>query len=363
MHAIHTVRECSEPCEFRFGSDSFAPAARMSRLLPEENVVRTDRLPYLRTAALLLPCLILASLPARCETWPERTVRIITPFGPGISPDAAARIVGEGLAKRWKQAVVVENKPGGDTIVGAQAFLAARDSHTLLFTAQSTFVVVPLLHAKVPYDPIGDANPISLVVEDFLSVVAAPSLQVASLAEFVSLAQQRPAKLNFYAAPGAPYLAYLAFQKRVGIETTFVPYNSPPSAISDLTEGRIHVAVMPLATVLGAAQAGKIKLLAVTNTMRSPAAPHVPTVQELGYSDLSFGGFLGLFAPKDMSAELSGRIASDVSAVLKDPEVVQRLTNVGLIPRGTTPAEWRSILDEQRTKWTAIARANHIQPQ
>src|SRR5947207_1041431 len=102
----------------------------------EENVVRTDRLLYLRTAAVLLPCLILASLPARSETWPERTVRIISPFGPGISPDAAARIVGEGLAKRWKQAVVVENKPGGDTIVGTQAFLAARDSHTLLFTAQ-----------------------------------------------------------------------------------------------------------------------------------------------------------------------------------------------------------------------------------
>jgi tripartite-type tricarboxylate transporter receptor subunit TctC len=325
--------------------------------------VRTNRLLCLSTAALLFVGSTLASLSARCETWPQRTVRIVTPFGPGISPDAAARIVGEALAKRWKQAVVVENKPGADTVVGTQAFLMARDSHTLLFTAQSTFVVIPLLHAKLPYDAIRDANPISLVVEDFLGVVAAPSLKIASLADFVSLAQQKPGQLNFYAAPGAPYLAYLAFQKRVGIETTFVPYNSPSSAIGDLAESRIHVAVMPLAAVLGAVEAGNIRLLGVTNALRSPAAPHVPTVQELGYPDLSFGGFLGLFAPRDMAPEQSERIAADVSAVLKDPEVAQRLTSVGLFARGTTPAEWQSILDEQRARWTAIARANHIQPQ
>jgi tripartite-type tricarboxylate transporter receptor subunit TctC len=324
--------------------------------------VRTYRLPRVWTAALVLTGLSLATQPSRCETWPERTVHIVTPFGPGISPDAAARIVGEALAKRWKQAVVIENKPGGDTMVGTRAFLAARDSHSLLFTAQSTFAVIPLLHAEVPYDPIGDGNPISLVVEDFLSVVAAPSLQVGSLSDFVSVARQGPAKLNFYAAPGAPYLAYLAFQKRAGIETTFVPYNSPPSAIADLSEGRIHIAVMPLASVLGAVHAGKIKLLAVTNAMRSPAAPQVPTVQEAGYPDLSFGGFLGLFAPKDMAPDLRDRIAADVSVVLKDSEVEQRLTSVGLIARGTTPAVWRSILGEQRTKWAAIARANHIEP-
>jgi tripartite-type tricarboxylate transporter receptor subunit TctC len=267
------------------------------------------------------------------------------------------------LAKRWKQAVVIENRPGGDTIVGTQAFLTTRDSHTLLFTAQSTFTVIPLLHAKVPYDPIGDANPISLVVEDFLGIVAAPSLQVESLSDFVSLARQGSAKLNFYAAPGAPYLAYLAFQTRAGIETTFVPYNSPPSAIADLSQGRIDIAVMPLAAVLGAVHAGKLKLLAVTNAVRSPAAPQIPTVQEAGYPELSFGGFLGLFAPKEMAADLRERIAADVRAVLKDPDVEQRLANVGLIARGTTPAVWQSTLSEQRTKWTAIARANNVEPQ
>lgn len=325
--------------------------------------MRTCRLPCLLTAVLSFAGFAFASQPARGEAWPDRTVRIVTPFGPGISPDTAARIVGEALAKRWKQAVIVENKPGADTMAGTQAFLATHDSHTLLFTAQSTFAVIPLLHAKVPYDPIGDANPISLVVEDFLGVVVAPSLQVASLADLVSHARQRPAKLNFYAAPGAPYLAYLAFQKRAGVETIFVPYNNPPSAIGDLAEGRIHLAVMPLAAVLGAVQAGKIRLLAVTNTLRSPAAPNVPTVQEAGYPDLAFGGFLGLFAPKEMPEQRRERIAADVSAVLKDPEVVQRLTSVGLIARGTTPAEWRSILDAQRAKWSAIARANQIQPQ
>jgi tripartite-type tricarboxylate transporter receptor subunit TctC len=203
------------------------------------------------------------------HSWPEHTVRIITPFSPGISVDVAARALADALAKRWKQPVVVENRPGADTTIGTQAFLEMRDGHALLFTTHSTFTVVPLLRAKISYDPIGDAKPISLAVEDFLSVVVTPRLEIGSLAEFVKLAHEQPTKLNFYAVPGAPYLAYLAFQQRVGMATTFVAYNNPVSAISDLSEGRIHIAVLPLASVLGAVQAEKIRLLAVTNAVRT----------------------------------------------------------------------------------------------
>jgi tripartite-type tricarboxylate transporter receptor subunit TctC len=222
---------------------------------------------------------------------------------------------------------------------------------------------VPLLRAKVPYDPVADARPISLAVEDYLSVVVTPSLEVGSLSEFIQLARERPAKINFYAAPGAPYLAYLAFQKRAGLDTTFVAYNSPVNAISDLSEGRIHIAVMPFASVLGAAQAGRIKLLAVTNAQRTPAAPDISTVAEAGYPEFTFGGFLGLFAPKDMPDKLRELIAADVQTALKEPDLQQRLTNIGLIARGTTPAEFQAVIDTQRAKWSAIAREHHIEPQ
>jgi tripartite-type tricarboxylate transporter receptor subunit TctC len=301
--------------------------------------------------------------PASSGTWPERMVRIITPFGPGISPDVAARTLADAFSKRWQQPVVVENRPGADTMLGTQAFLEARDDHALLFTTHSTFTVVPLLRAKVPYDPVGDVRPISLAVEDYLCVAVSRSLEVGSLSDFVKLAREKPTSLNFYASPGAPYLAYLAFQKRAGIETTFVAYNSPVSAISDLSEGRIHIAVMPLASVLGAAQAGKIKLLAVTNAQRTPAVPDIPTVTEAGYPDFTFGGFLGLFAPKDMPGNLRERIAADAHNILKEPDIQARLTNVGLIARGTTPAEFAAIIDAQRTKWSGIARDHNIEPQ
>jgi tripartite-type tricarboxylate transporter receptor subunit TctC len=348
--------------------DSRAWLAQDFRLRPQTPMTRSKeaamgkRSLSLLTAGVLFAAFGMTAEPAWSESWPERTVRIVTPFNPGISVDVAARTLADALAKQWKQPVVVENRPGADTMIGTQAFLDMRDSHALLFTTHSTFTVIPLLRAKVPYDP-ADVKPISLAVEDFLSVVASPKLEIGSLSQFVEMARENPTKLNFYAVPGAPYLAYLAFQKRAGFATTFVAYNSPVSAISDLSEGRIHVAVMPLASVLGAVQAGKVKLLAVTNATRSPAVPDIPTVVEAGYPDFAFGGFLGLFGAKSMPADLCERVASQVRLVLNEPEIQTRLTNVGLITRGTSPAEFATLMDAQRVKWSAIAREHNIEPQ
>jgi tripartite-type tricarboxylate transporter receptor subunit TctC len=306
---------------------------------------------------------LLPSQAAWSEGWPQRPVRIITPFSPGVSPDVAARTLADGLAKRWKQPVVIENRPGADTIIGTQSFIEARDDHTLLFTTHSTFTVIPLLRAKIPYDPVGDMTPISLAVEDFIGVVATPKLQMGSMTELVARAREKPGQLNFYALPGAPYLAYLAFQKRAGIDTTFVAYNNPVGAVSDLSEGRIHIAVMPLASVLGPIHGDKLKLLAITNAEHAPAAPNAPTVAEAGYPDFTFGGFLGLFGPKGMPSDLREQIASDVRDILKQPEIRERLTNVGLIARGTTPAEFAELIGAQRRKWSAIASEHNIEPQ
>lgn len=320
-------------------------------------------LPRLCTSLLACAAFGLVPQSTRADTWPARTVHVVIPFSPGMgSPDAAARMLADGLGKRWKQAVVVENRPGADTMLATRAFLEMHDGHSLLFTTHSTFTVVPLLHTKVPYDPVGDVRPVSLAVEDFLAVVTAPALGVGALSDFVRLARQKPTSLNFYAVPGAPYLAYLAFQKRAGIETTFVAYNNPTNAMADLSEGRIHIAVMPVASVLGAAQAGKIKILAVTNEQRTPAAPDIPTVKEAGYPE-SFGGFLGLFGPKDMPMALREQIASDVRYILREPDVQERLTTVGLIARGTTPAEFERVMDAQRQRWSAVARDHKIEPQ
>jgi tripartite-type tricarboxylate transporter receptor subunit TctC len=271
-------------------------------------------------------------------------------------------LLADELARQWKQTVIVENRAGADHMLAAQTFLGARDSHTLLFTTHSTLTVNPLLHDKLPYDPVRDFAPISLAVEDFLCVAAAPSLGINSLGEAVRLARSKPRELNSYAVPGSPHLSLLAFQKRHGIATTFISYRTPISALADLSEGRIHLAVMPFALVRGQAQGGKIKLLAVTNATRSPAAPTTPTAAEAGFPDLTFGGLLGLFGPRDMPSKTIEPISADVRSTLANPEVKQRLTNLGLLPRGTTPIEFAAILDEQRAKWAAIAREHNIQP-
>lgn len=273
-----------------------------------------------------------------------------------------ARTLAEALSKRWRQAVVVENRPGADHILTVQGLTEARDGHTLLFVTHSALTVNPLLHDKLPYDPVHDILPISLVVDDFLSIVASPALSASSLAEFVAYARAKPRELNFYAVPGSPYLAYLAFEKRVGIETTYVAYRNFMSALPDLSQGRIHVAVMPFAAVRASAQAGTVKLLAVTNAQRTPAAPDVPTVAEAGFPDFTFGGLLGLFGPKDMPLSLRERIASEVRDALREPEIKNRLATLGLVARATTTAEFATILDEQRAKWAAIARDHDIKP-
>ena len=272
------------------------------------------------------------------------------------------RTLAEVLSPKWKQAIVVENRPGGDHILAARAFLDAQDGHTLLFTTHSTLTVNPLLHDRLPYDPVRDFAPITLAVEDFLCVVASPSLAVNSMSELVDLARAKPGALNSYAVPGSPHLSWLAFQSHSGISTTFIAYSGPANVLIDLSEGRIHVALMPLAAVLGQARAGTVKLLAVTNAIRTPAAPETPTFVEAGYANFAFGGLLGLFGPRDMPPELRERISSDVRAALAEPEVKQRLTNRGLVARGTTPAGFSAILDEQRAKWSALARAHDIKP-
>ena len=126
----------------------------------------------LLAAGILVFCFVVFAQPGYAGTWPERAVRITTPFAPGISPDVAARTLADPLAKRWNQAVVVENRPGADTMVGTQAFLNSGDAHGVLFTTHSTFTVIPLLYAKVPYDPVHDMSPITLAVEDYLAIAA-----------------------------------------------------------------------------------------------------------------------------------------------------------------------------------------------
>src|SRR5713101_1847362 len=188
----------------------------------------------LAITVILLPALSLAG------SWPERIVRITTPSAPGSSVDVVARLFAERLAERWRQPVVIDNRPGADGILAVQAFLHANDGHTLLFTFPGIVTVVPLLHESLPYDPVGDLAPISSAAYDFLTVAVTATLPVSSLADLVALAKARPGSLNWAAAPGAPYLTFLEFQRRAGLAMTYTSYRSSAQALPDLIADQIQ---------------------------------------------------------------------------------------------------------------------------
>jgi tripartite-type tricarboxylate transporter receptor subunit TctC len=251
--------------------------------------------------------------------------------------------------------VVVENKPGADGLLAVADFLGARDGHTILFGFTTIVTVNPLLHDKLPYDPLRDIVPISPAVDDFITIAASPSLGVNSLSELVDLARKKPDAINYASVPGGGHFGIIDFQRTNGIAMTFVPYRNPIASITDLIEGRIQIAIMPLSVVLGHAQAGKLTLLAVTSDKRSPAAPDVPTTAEQGSPRFRGLGGLGFFAPKDMPTTQRDFIAEEIAAIVNEPQIQERMINLGYASHSARPEEFEKMLAEQSAWYKSIA--------
>jgi tripartite-type tricarboxylate transporter receptor subunit TctC len=325
----------------------------------EESMRKVQR--SLLALALLAP-FVLAAPPAAAQSWPQRTVKFLLPLGPGSGVDIGARLLADRLAARWGQPVVVENRPGGDAVVAISAFVNANDDHVLLMTPTSSFTAHPYLHDNLPYKPT-DLLPIARVSNTLITIGVPAPLEVASLEQLVALARAQPGKLNWAGVTGALDFLFAGFLQRQGLNMTKVPYRNPVEAASDLAEGRVHMYMSALAIVRPRLQAGKVKLLAVTNTVRAPAAPDVPTVKEAGYGELTFDGLVGLFGPTGMPNELRERIAADIRAVVAaDPVIGERLTATGHILNIGGPAEFGQATQQQRDKVAAIARDLGVKP-
>lgn len=300
--------------------------------------------------------------PAAAQAWPQRTVKLILPLGPGSGSDIGARLFADRLAARWGHPVVVDNRPGGDGFVAITSFIGAHDDHTLLFVPTSTFTAHPILHSKVPYDR-RELVPIARVTNTLITVSVPASLKVGTLAELVARARAMPGSLNRAAITGALDLVMDGFLKGLGLNIAKVPYRDPVQAVTDLAENRIQVYVSALAIVQSQLQAGTVRALALTNRQRAPAAPEIPTVTEAGYPALEFDGLVGLFGPRSMAPELRERIAADIREAAADPAIEQRLTATGQILNFGTPAEFAAAIEEQTSKLAAIAKALDIKPE
>ena len=305
---------------------------------------------------------IAATGPPLAQSWPQRTVRVIVPNPAGTAIDISARLFAEQLAARWAQSVIIENITGADGSLAAKEFLRRTDNDSLLYSFAGLITINPLLREKLPYDPARDLVPIAMSSDNFLAIAVSSKLQVASLGELVALARSQPTKLNWAATPGLPYFAFAGFQR-----TRVWKWSTCRIAISirdlwiwERAGSRWQPRVLPSCSPQS--QAGKVRLLAVMNRTRAPAAPDVPTAAEAGYPDLTFDGVTGFFGWRDIPAELRDRIAADVRAVADSAAVKERLAAIGIVARGSTPGEFAAAIEEQRAKIASIAAAIGTKP-
>jgi tripartite-type tricarboxylate transporter receptor subunit TctC len=313
--------------------------------------------PFFIVLMTILPSLAL-SQPS--QNWPERTVRLITSGTPGGSGDIVARLFAEKLSIRWMASVIVENRPGADGMIAIQAALGASDGHTLLAVPSGNVTVTPAIR-KVPYKQ-DDLRPLSTAAIDFLAVVVPAASSIRSLADLIAAARERPGALNWFASSGSPAMAFGEFLRKNQLDMVFVPYKGALEAVRDLSESRIQVSLIPLATAFPLTQAGRLRLIAITNPEAAPIAPDVPTALGAGHPELAIQGFLGFFAPKSMPDAVQQQISGDIQAVANDPEIRSRLEKVGLIARGSTPGDYAKYIDEQHQHWGQVARSQKIEP-
>lgn len=305
--------------------------------------------------------LVMLAAPAVAQTWPQRPVKFIVTLGPGSGVDLGSRLIAERLSQRWGQPVVIENRPGGDAIVAVTTFLSANDDHILLATPVSSLTAHRYMLPSVPYKD-SDLLPVARMSNTIIVIAVPASLDVKSIQDLANMAKAQPGKLNWAGTTGAIDFLFAGFLKKHNLNMVRVPYRNPQDASTDLSTGRIQVAEASLATLRPQVQAGKIKMLAVTNSVRAPSNPDIPTVKEAGFSELTLDGFVGLFGPQGMSAELREKIAADVRTALSDPMIIDRLTTSGQFSNFGGPADFAAAIKEQRDSLAITAKDLGITP-
>lgn len=296
------------------------------------------------TAFALALLLGLAAAPqARAQdpaAYPNRPVRIIVPYAAGGLADTMTRIVAQRLAESFSQQVVVENRGGGGGIAGTDAVAKSTpDGYTLLFADTGPLAINPSLYPKLPYDPVRDFAPVSLIGSSSVFLIAHESVPVKSFADLVTLARAKPGQLN-YGSAGAGSIHHLTMESlkaALGLDFVHVPYKGTGQMVPALVGGQVAIGFASLPSIASHIKAGRVKLLAINVLQRSPRAPEVPTIAELGVPGFDYPGHNGLVAPAGTPAAIIARLSAETARAVRHPDTVQRFNDIGLDPVGSTP--------------------------
>ena len=306
------------------------------------------------------------ALPAFAQSWPVRPIKLVVPFPPGSSPDLIARLIAEPLAASLGQPVVIDNRPGAGGNVGT-GFVAKSepDGHTLLFTIQGPLVTAPLLSKSLPYDPVKELAPISLVATSPNLLVVDPKLGAETLADFVRIAPARRGELNYGSVGNgsAAHLAMELFKARAGIDLVHVPYQGFPQVVNALLAGQVQAGFMVPGIAMGQVRAGKLRGLAVSTLGRSAALPEFPTLVEQGFAGFEAISWQALLAPAKTPAAIIERVSRELVRILRSDEVRTKMLAQYFSAAGTAPAALANLMAAERERWAKVIAAAGVTPE
>jgi tripartite-type tricarboxylate transporter receptor subunit TctC len=315
-------------------------------------------------AILCVTASAVAALPAFGQSYPNRPVRVIAPFPPGGSTDVYARILAKELSAGLGQTFIIDNRPGGTGIIGTQtARQATPDGYTLLFTSNTGHVIGPLLRQPRPFDPVGDFTPVAMAVRFPLYLIVNPALPVKTVKEFVAYAKGQQGKLNYASSGegGLSHICALLFNTSVGITATHIPYKGAAPGQQAVVSGEAQYRFDNLGTSQPLVVAGRLRGLALTGTSRSPAAPDIPTLAELGVKGLDgMYVWLGLLGPRELPASIRDRLSREIVRVLKTPDLTQKAARDGYDIVASTPAQFAKELSQEIATLERVIKENGI---
>lgn len=311
---------------------------------------------YLRVLAVaLLPWVCgLAGVCAKAQPFPTKAVTLIVPYAPGGLPDTVARVVGQKLSDKWGQAVIIENKPGGNGVVAAQ-YLAAKpaDGYTMLVTDGSMFSINQFIYKSLPYDPQNDFTFISLTARAPLFLAVHPTLPAANLTEFVALVKSKPGQLS-YGSSGIGSIHHLTFESikaALGIDLLHVPYKGTGQSVPAVVANQVSAVWSAIPSIAGFVKEGKLKLISVNSEKRSALAPDVATVAETSIPGFDFAPTIGFSGPAGIPPALAAKISADVAEILREPALKERLNVLGIDGVGGGPAEYSAQVIADRARF------------
>ncbi len=296
-------------------------------------------------------------MPSFAQEWPTKPVRIIVPFPPGGSTDVLARILSQKLTEKWGQQVIIDNRPGGNTLIAAQiAAKSPADGYTLFMPIDFTLTMNQTLYAKLPYDPVADFKPITILTEQSMLIAVNPKVPARNLAELVSYAKANPGKLSFGTGAVSAQVAGEMFKRMAGIDMVHVPFKGSAATLQALLAGDLDLSFSDLLPYLPHLKEGKLRGIATTGSTRAESLPDLPTVAASGYKDFYFRSWFALVAPSATTENIARKIGDDVRAVIKTSEIKSKLGEVGLEVVGGTEGQFQATLKREAATYGKTIR-------